>query len=274
MAEQNNQTNQHGADINIVAPSDAYALNAPYANYGEAYTVLAHGPTKKGEMFLYSRADCTDGSCTKVSPHDMASIIKKDANYHEGQDVALFSCNAGKWGGASYAQALSNELGAKVIAPNGNVIGLLAVGTGADKGSDQFNGWIVAESIKEVDPTKTQPYGLSNLMKGETVYSSPYNREIIAPNGEKKYLKIEDEGKFEEFNPQRESVKDSRTKNQTFDLHGSDHSVQFNDVIKLAQHISTMPEHQQQVYQQRLAEVLNNKGVMVEQVNQKSNEIA
>ncbi|PKO44489.1 MAG: hypothetical protein CVU29_09930 [Betaproteobacteria bacterium HGW-Betaproteobacteria-22] len=246
------QSHAHGADLNIVVPSDAFAQNAPYANHGNAYTVLAHGPQSQGELFVYSRADCADGGCAKVSPHDLAVMIKNDPHYQPGQEVALFSCNTGKWGDASFAQALSNELEAKVIAPNANIVGLSAIGTNQHAGLAFFGGWVVAEDIKQIDPEVTQPYGMQDLLKGRTVYSSPYNKVIVTPDGQKTYLQIEVEGKFEVFSPQKEQKKGFWS-----DLTSELNNNGVNALVQMAQFAATLPAHQQAVYRQRIAEHLN-----------------
>ncbi|MDD2832724.1 MAG: hypothetical protein PHD12_01785 [Methylotenera sp.] len=250
MAE--NQAHAHGADLSIVVPSDDFAKNAPYANHGNAYTVLAHGPQNKGELFLYSRADCADGGCSKVSPHDLASMIKDDPHYQAGQEVTLFACNAGKWGDASYAQALSNALEAKVTAPNANIVGLSAVGTEQHAGLTYFGGWIIAEEIKQVDPEVTQAFGVEDLLKGRTVYSSPYNKVVVTPDGEKTYLQLEGEGKFEAFSPQNEKQR-SFWSGLTSELNKNEGDA----VVQMAQFVATLPAHQQAIYQQRIAEHLN-----------------
>lgn len=273
MTSPSDQVKQEGANLSIVAPSDAYSLNAPYANYGDAYTVLAHGPTEKGEMFVYSRADCRDDSCSKLSPHDLAKIIKSDSHYHEGQAIALFACNAGRWGDASYAQALSNEIGAKVFAPNENITGLLAVGTNEDKGHDQFNGWVIAKDIKEVDPSPQPPHIVNIFGNVQVLVDAPiYNKIIVDPNGKLKYLEIEGEGKFETFSPQKEVEKDTKTKINPSEIHGNSDSVNLYGLIKIAQHISTMPELQQEIFQQRVAELMNKNDLRIE-MDEKSNEI-
>jgi hypothetical protein len=202
MSDSSSYSSFHGADINLVAPSDAFSLNAPYASYEGAFTVLAHGPSQKGEMFVYSRADCKDSSCTQIDPHSLASNIKVHPNYHEGQAVALFACNAGKWGDQSYAQALANEMGVKVIAPNENIVGLLAIGTEADKGIDVFNGWVVAKQTKEVDVS--EPTEIINILGNVIVGTPKFNRIISDPNGALRYLNIDGQGKFEVFSPIRQ----------------------------------------------------------------------
>jgi hypothetical protein len=186
----------------IATPNPPVVPNAPYASYEGAFTVLAHGPSQKGEMFVYSRADCKDSSCTQIDPHSLASNIKVHPNYHEGQAVALFACNAGKWGDQSYAQALANEMGVKVIAPNENIVGLLAIGTEADKGIDVFNGWVVAKQTKEVDVS--EPTEIINILGNVIVGTPKFNRIISDPNGALRYLNIDGQGKFEVFSPIRQ----------------------------------------------------------------------
>jgi len=206
-----NQPTEHkqGANLNLVAPSDAFSLNAPYANYQDTYTVLAHGPSEKGELLLYSRADCKDNSCNKVSPDDLAKNILNDPHYHQGQAVTLFACNTGKWGHASYAQVLSDKLGAKVIAPNENIVGLLFVGNNADKGNDYFDGWVIANNIKEVDVSA--PPKIMNIL-GNVIIDSPiYNKVIAEPDGGIKFLNIEGQGDFEVFSPTREIKTDNQS---------------------------------------------------------------
>lgn len=183
---------QRGANLNLVVPSDPYAINAPHAVYAGAYSVLAHGPSERGELYLYSKADCRDDSCMKVSPQDLADYIKKDPQYHAGQPVVLFSCNTGKWGKDSYAQALANTLGADVVAPSENVVAVRF----DDQDRHHFDRWVVAKESNEVAPKV--------IKLGDMEVWRSFDLVVKDPDGKEHFIDLDTPGAFVRFQPVRE----------------------------------------------------------------------
>lgn len=59
----------------------------------------------------------SDGAGNVISPQNMSKYLKSLPGYKQGQPVTLYACYMGDGGKDSYAQQLSNHLGAGVIAP-------------------------------------------------------------------------------------------------------------------------------------------------------------
>jgi RHS repeat-associated protein len=91
-------------DLSLVGQS--YACNLDM--FPTTYQVLGHG-AKDGWL--------GDGTGNVISPQGMSGYIQSQPDYRKGQAVTLYACHMGSGGDKSYAQQLSNELGADVIAP-------------------------------------------------------------------------------------------------------------------------------------------------------------
>lgn len=245
-----------GANLNLVVPDDSYGFSAPYANYDGAYSVIAHGPSKKNETFVYSKHEISRNSMdAQFTPHDLAILIKGDPQYRLGQPVALFACNAGKWGKDSYAQALSKELNADVIAPTENIIPV-AFGT---KGDYHFKEWIVAENVTDLFTIR---------VLGKELYKPSSFDKIVDDNkgkdaeGRRHYLKIENPGDFAIFSPVKQINSSPPINNGTpkavdepVDNHSQfDQWLPEKKIIELAQFIKTLPETQLPVIQKNIAD--------------------
>lgn len=268
MTNEKNNTQEQGADLNLVASDDSYALNAPYAKYEGAYTVLAHGPSKKGEMFVSSRQEAKDAMDAQYTPHDLAGIIKADPHYHEGQPVALFVCNAGKWGEHSYAQALSNEMGTKVIAPTE----IITAVTFEEANDYHFKEWVIAKNVSDINPSKP-----AFSIMGNPMFDS-VDKVVADPDGKLKYLRIDTPGTFSTFSPENEKKVDSHQHIEN--IHGSSNTKelaannqsninQLSDPYKLAlvaSQIATLPESQRAAMYAQVAANANDNGIFIEEM--------
>ncbi len=249
-----------GANLNLVVPDDPYGFSAPYANYKGAYSVIAHGPSKQNEIFIYSKHEISRNSMdAQFSPHDLANLIKGDPQYHQGQPVALFACNAGKWGKGSYAQALAKELDANVIAPTENITPV-AFG---NKNDYHFKEWVVAEHITDL---------LTVRLLGKELYKPSTFDKVVDDNegkdaeGRRHYLKIENPGSFATFSPTQQinsgiqiapAINNNAPK--VIDIPADGHSsleplIPEQKLVQLAQFVKTLPDEQQASVQKNIAD--------------------
>lgn len=250
-----------GANLNLVVPDDPYGFSAPYANYKGAYNVIAHGPSKQNEIFIYSKHEIARNSMdAQFSPHDLTNLIKGDPQYHQGQPVALFACNAGKWGKDSYAQALAKELNANVIAPTENITPV-AFGNKKDY---HFKEWIIAEDVTDL---------LTIRILGKELYKPSSFDKIVDDNegkeaeGRRHYLKIENPGSFTTFSPTKQinsgsqsvpAINNNAPKviDNPNDKHSSlDQLTPEQKLIHLAQFVKTLPDAQHLPIQKNIADL-------------------
>lgn len=250
-----------GANLNLVVPDDAYGFAAPYANYTSAYSVIAHGPSAQNEFFLYSKHEVSRNSMdAQFSPHDLANIIKMDPQYHQGQPVILFACNAGKWGKDSYAQALAKEMKVNVIAPTENITPV-AFG---DKTDYHFKEWVVAEHVTDL---------LTIRLLGKELYKPATFDKFVDDDegrdaeGRRHYLKIENPGSFATFSPTQQinsGIQITSAINNnipkaigiTADGLSSPELLTLEQkLVQLAQFIKTLPSAQQQPIQKNIADL-------------------
>ncbi|MGA4880088.1 hypothetical protein [Streptomyces lydicamycinicus] len=110
----NPQTHSLGegrAGFSIMESADPFYKNALKANpIAGHYDVVAHGTPH--EAFMHS----ADGR--KISPQDMANMIRRRPDYTPGTPVRLLSCNTGHTDG-TFARRLAHHIKAPVVAPDG-----------------------------------------------------------------------------------------------------------------------------------------------------------
>lgn len=100
-----------GVDLNLL-PEHAFGY---YANYGNhVFVVLSHAAG--GDVVLSEE----NTIIRTVDPNELAGMIRSSPNYKRGKNVLLLACHTGS-GNNSYAQELSNNLDAAVLAPNGDM---------------------------------------------------------------------------------------------------------------------------------------------------------
>ncbi|MEU7433436.1 hypothetical protein AB0B07_21790 [Streptomyces sioyaensis] len=97
--------------FSIMDSTDPFYKNAlkakPIAGH---YDIVAHG--NPHQAFMHS----ADGR--KISPQDMANIIRRRPDYTAGMPVRLLSCNTGHMDG-TFARRLARDIKAPVVAPDG-----------------------------------------------------------------------------------------------------------------------------------------------------------
>lgn len=117
-------------DLSLVGPHYACNLN----NFPNTFQVLGHGSPG---------GNIADLSGETLTPSELGDYMREASNYRQGQPVTLYACHLGAGGKNSYAQQLSNYLGADVNAPtdvlktidlgDGDVMALVANGGGWQK---------------------------------------------------------------------------------------------------------------------------------------------
>ncbi|MER6843804.1 hypothetical protein [Streptomyces platensis] len=110
----NPQTHSLGegrSGFSIMESTDPFYRNALKANpIAGHYDIVAHGTPH--EAFMHS----ADGR--KISPQDMANIVRRRPDYTPGTPVRLLSCNTGHTDG-TFARRLAHYIKAPVVAPDG-----------------------------------------------------------------------------------------------------------------------------------------------------------
>ncbi|MGY5126089.1 hypothetical protein [Streptomyces nigrescens] len=97
--------------FSIMDSTDPFYKNALKANpIAGHYDIVAHGTPH--EAFMHS----ADGR--KISPQDMANIVRRRPDYTPGTPVRLLSCNTGHTDG-TFARRLAHYIKAPVVAPDG-----------------------------------------------------------------------------------------------------------------------------------------------------------
>jgi hypothetical protein len=120
------QTHGLGADhpgFSMMNQSDPFYRNSRNVEPLEGhYDVVAHGDPHQAYMHA------ADGR--RISPRDLANIIRNQADYVRGTPIRLLSCNTGHMDG-TFARRLAQHLRTPVIAPDGylynNRLGQLGV---------------------------------------------------------------------------------------------------------------------------------------------------
>ncbi|MEU3992259.1 hypothetical protein AB0F24_28545 [Streptomyces platensis] len=110
----NPQTHSLGegrSGFSIMESADPFYRNALKANpIAGHYDIVAHGTPH--EAFMHS----ADGR--KISPQDMANIVRRRPDYTPGTPIRLLSCNTGHTDG-TFARRLAHYIKAPVVAPDG-----------------------------------------------------------------------------------------------------------------------------------------------------------
>lgn len=97
--------------FSIMESEDPFYKNALNANpIAGHYDIVAHGTPH--EAFMHS----ADGR--KISPQDMANIVRRRPDYTPGTPIRLLSCNTGHADG-TFARRLAYYIKAPVVAPDG-----------------------------------------------------------------------------------------------------------------------------------------------------------
>ena len=119
-AEKNSDKTQPGVDLNFFPSSgkDEFIHNAANVVPKEpgTFTIGGHGDTR----------GFWDRNGDKVSPDDLAKMIKNNSTYKDGDSIKLLSCDVGGKtpdGSENYAQKLANAMGhgVKVFGPTEKV---------------------------------------------------------------------------------------------------------------------------------------------------------
>ncbi|HOI95809.1 MAG TPA: RHS repeat-associated core domain-containing protein, partial [Syntrophobacter fumaroxidans] len=99
-------------DLNLLPPeSDEFTYANAATSPPNTFTVAAHGNTR---WFF-------DQQLRRLSPRQLANLIRNHPNYSQGMTVRLDSCNTGVnpgKGQPSPGQKLADELGTNVLAPD------------------------------------------------------------------------------------------------------------------------------------------------------------
>lgn len=88
------------------------------------YSVAAHGNPSQVADQRFQKPDANGNydpkDAPRLTPKELADLIRSQPDYKPGQPVFLVACSTGKGGDKSFAQKLANELGADVTAPTEN----------------------------------------------------------------------------------------------------------------------------------------------------------